>query len=45
MICDYPNTDDGMYRVKRVIGLPGETIELKKASCMSTANLLSRTSR
>ena len=30
MICDYPNTDDGMYRVKRVIGLPGETIELKK---------------
>ena len=30
VICDYPNTDDGMYRVKRVIGLPGETIELKK---------------
>ena len=29
VICDYPNTDDGMYRVKRVIGLPGETIELK----------------
>ena len=28
VICDYPNTDDGMYRVKRVIGLPGETIEL-----------------
>ena len=23
VICDYPNTDDGMYRVKRVIGLPG----------------------
>ena len=22
VICDYPNTDDGMYRVKRVIGLP-----------------------
>ncbi len=30
VICDYPNTDDGMYRVKRVIGLPGETIALKK---------------
>ncbi|MBP3656656.1 MAG: signal peptidase I [Clostridia bacterium] len=29
VICNYPNTDDGMYRVKRVIGLPGETIELK----------------
>lgn len=29
VICHYPNTDDGMYRVKRVIGLPGETIELR----------------
>ena len=29
VICDCPNTDDGMYRVKRVIGLPGETIELR----------------
>ena len=29
VICDYPNTDDGMYRVKRVIGMPGETIELR----------------
>lgn len=29
VICDYPNTDDGMYRVKRVIGLPGETLELR----------------
>ncbi len=28
VICDYPNTDDGMYRVKRVIGLPGDTVEL-----------------
>lgn len=28
VICHYPNTDDGIYRVKRVIGLPGETIEL-----------------
>ena len=28
VICNYPNTDDGKYRVKRVIGLPGETIEL-----------------
>ena len=30
VICNYPNTTDGMYRVKRVIGLPGETIELRK---------------
>ena len=29
VICNYPNTDDGMYRVKRVIGMPGETVELK----------------
>ena len=29
VICDYPNTNDGKYRVKRVIGLPGETIELR----------------
>ncbi len=29
VICNYPNTDDGMYRVKRVIGLPGETVELR----------------
>ncbi len=29
VICDYPNTDDGMYRVKRVIGLPGEEILLR----------------
>lgn len=29
VICNYPNTDDGMYRVKRVIGLPNETIELR----------------
>ena len=29
VICNYPNTDDGMYRVKRVIGLPDETIELR----------------
>lgn len=29
VICDYPNTDDGKYRVKRVVGLPGETIELR----------------
>lgn len=28
VICDYPNTEDGKYRVKRVVGLPGETIEL-----------------
>ena len=28
VICDYPNTDDGKYRVKRVIGMPGETVEL-----------------
>ena len=29
VICEYPNTSDGMYRVKRVIGLPDETIELR----------------
>ncbi|MDO5299544.1 MAG: signal peptidase I [Clostridia bacterium] len=29
VICDYPNADDGMYRVKRVVGLPGETLELR----------------
>ena len=29
VICNYPNTTDGMYRVKRVIGLPGETLELR----------------
>lgn len=28
VICNYPNTSDGMYRVKRVIGMPGETLEL-----------------
>ena len=28
VICNYPNTTDGMYRVKRVIGMPGETIQL-----------------
>ena len=28
VICNYPDTDDGMYRVKRVIGMPGETIQL-----------------
>lgn len=28
VICDYPNTSDGMYRVKRVVGMPGETLEL-----------------
>ena len=29
VICDYPNTDDGMYRVKRVIGLPGERVDIQ----------------
>ena len=28
VICNYPNTSDGMYRVKRVVGMPGETLEL-----------------
>ena len=28
VICNYPNTSDGKYRVKRVVGMPGETIEL-----------------
>ena len=30
VICNYPNTTDGKYRVKRVIGLPGETVELRE---------------
>ena len=29
VVCYYPNTSDHKYRVKRVIGLPGETIELR----------------
>ena len=29
VICNYPHTNDGMYRVKRVIGMPDETIELR----------------
>lgn len=28
VICNYPDAVDGMYRVKRVIGLPGEIIQL-----------------
>lgn len=28
VICDYPNTNDHKYRVKRIIGLPGETVQL-----------------
>ncbi|MBR5560518.1 MAG: signal peptidase I [Clostridia bacterium] len=28
VICNYPNTNDGMYRVKRVIGMPGDIIQL-----------------
>lgn len=28
VICNYPDTNDGMYRVKRVIGMPGEVIQL-----------------
>lgn len=28
VICNYPHTNDSMYRVKRVIGMPGETIQL-----------------
>lgn len=28
VICNYPNTSDGMYRVKRVIGMPGDIIQL-----------------
>lgn len=29
VICNYPNAGDGKYRVKRVVGMPGETIELR----------------
>ena len=43
VICNYPNTTDGMYRVKRVIGMPGETIHCWAANCMWTACTWSRT--
>ncbi len=29
VICNYPHVTDGSYRVKRVIGLPGETVQVK----------------
>ena len=29
VICKYPNASDGKYRVKRVVGLPGESVELR----------------
>ncbi len=29
VICKYPNAGDGKYRVKRVVGMPGETVELR----------------
>ncbi|MBQ2834259.1 MAG: signal peptidase I [Clostridia bacterium] len=28
VICNYPNTNDGMYRVKRIIGMPGDIVQL-----------------
>ena len=40
MICNYPNTTDGKYRVKRVIGLPGETIELREGELYVNGELV-----
>ena len=40
VICNYPNTDDGMYRVKRVIGLPGETVELSAGNLFINGELV-----
>lgn len=40
VICDYPNTNDGMYRVKRVIGMPGETVELAAGNLFINGELV-----
>ena len=40
VICNYPNTTDGKYRVKRVIGLPGETIELREGELYVNGELV-----
>jgi len=40
VICNYPNTSDGMYRVKRVIGLPGETVELSAGNLFINGQLV-----
>ena len=40
VICNYPNTNDGMYRVKRVIGLPGETVELSAGNLFVNGQLV-----
>ena len=42
VICNYPNTDDGMYRVKRVIGMPGETVELSAGNLFVNGELLAQ---
>ena len=42
VICNYPNTDDGMYRVKRVIGMPGETVELSAGNLFVNVELLAQ---
>ena len=40
VICNYPNTSDGKYRVKRVVGLPGETIELRAGKLYINGELI-----
>ena len=42
VICNYPNTDDGMYRVKRVIGMPGETVELSAGNLFVNGELVAQ---
>ncbi len=40
VICNYPNTTDGKYRVKRVVGLPGETVELREGKLYINGELV-----
>ena len=42
VICHYPNTDDGMYRVKRVIGMPGEKVELSAGNLFINDELVAQ---
>ena len=42
VICNYPNTNDGMYRVKRVIGMPGEKVELSAGNLFINDELVAQ---